>query len=194
MKPLIGILLRKKENNKVYSVNKEIIDMIKNKANIIGIFIDNYKETIKLCNGIIIPGGNKIDNDSLKLIKYLYDNNIPTLGICLGMQEMGYSFNGEFNKESNYEHLKENMKYAHEIYIDKNSYLYNILKENKILVNSRHKDYLIKTNLTVSSISNVIESIEDKNKKFFIGLQWHPESINDINTTKIVEEFIKKSS
>ena len=47
----------------------------------------------------------------------------------------------------------------------------------------------------VSGISNdnVIECIEDENKRFFLGVQWHPESMYnyDLNSRKIFDYFIK---
>lgn len=192
MKPTIGIIIRYEKEK--YYVKKELIEAFLNKnVNIIGIF--NFeKELIDKCNGIILPGGDDIKLEDLETIKYLYQKNIPVLGICLGMQEMGYFFNGEMNKISNYNHLKPNEKYVHEIKINKKSRLYKIIKKDIIKVNSRHKDYLIKTDLDISSVSDVIESIEDKNKKFFIGVQWHPESmINyDINSNLLIDEFIKE--
>ena len=188
---IIGILMREEDNK--YYVRKELIDLLINKR-CIPINIYNI-ESIKLCNGVIIPGGDNIIKKDLEIIKYLYLNDIPTLGICLGMQEMGYLFNGKLSDISNYNHLKPNDKYVHDIRIIKNTKLYEILKQDKIKVNSRHKDYLINTDLSISSISDVIESIEDKNKKFFIGVQWHPESMmDDIYSNMIFDEFIKKSS
>ena len=52
------------------------------------------------------------------------------------------------------------------------------------------------TTLDISGITNdnVIEIIEDKNKPFFIGLEWHPESLNNEDTKKIFNYFIKKAS
>ena len=47
----------------------------------------------------------------------------------------------------------------------------------------------------ISSYSDdfVIEGVEDKNKKFYVGVQWHPESMkNDINSRLLIEEFINK--
>ena len=192
MKPIIGIIIRK--NQKRYSIKEDVINVFLNKNTIpIGIF-NNDKELIDKCNGILLPGGDDIDKEDLEIIKYIYEKDIPCLGICLGMQEMGYLFNGEMNKISNYKHLKPDEKYVHEITINKKSKLYQILKKEKIKVNSRHKDYLVKTDLDISSISDVIESIEDKNKRFFIGLQWHPESMikYDINSNLLIDEFIKE--
>ena len=127
-----------------------------------------------MCDGVILQGGDSFSDKHLRIVNYLYDENIPTLGICLGMQMMGVLFNGKLGDISNH---KSNLNYVHEVNIDKKSKLYKIIKEDKIMVNSRHNNYLIKADLDVVGISDVIEAIESKNKIFFIGLEWHPESM-----------------
>ena len=191
MKPIIGIISRK-ENDK-YCVKEEIVNMILKYDSIPIIINSNNKESINLCDGIVFPGGDEVNKNDIELIKYLYENDMPCFGICLGMQEMGYAFNGHFNKISNYNHLKQD-KYVHEVKINKKSKLYKILNKEIIKVNSRHKDYLIDTDLFITGVSDVIESIEDTNKRFFIGVQWHPESMldYDLNSNLLVEEFIKQ--
>lgn len=191
MKPIIGIISRK-ENDK-YCVKEEIVNMILKYDSIPIIINSNNKESINLCDGIVFPGGDEVNKNDIELIKYLYENDIPCFGICLGMQEMGYAFNGHFNKVSKYNHLKQD-KYVHEVKINKKSKLYKILNKENIKVNSRHKDYLIDTDLFITGVSDVIESIEDTNKRFFIGVQWHPESMldYDLNSNLLVEEFIKQ--
>jgi len=40
------------------------------------------------------------------------------------------------------------------------------------------------------SDDNIIEGIEDSNKKFFLGVQWHPESTEDIDNYNLFKYFI----
>ena len=42
------------------------------------------------------------------------------------------------------------------------------------------------------SDDNLVEAIEFKDKKFAIGVQWHPEDLDDEQTNKLFDEFIKK--
>lgn len=187
----IGIILRKNKNSElkdIYSINKEIFDIVKeNNGHILGVYdIDSLKH----CDGVILQGGNDFDDIELEIIKYLYDNDIPTLGICLGMQQMAIIKNGELDEIDNFKHLSSN-KYVHDVNIDPVSKLYKILKSEKIKVNSRHKDKVVKTDLDIVAYSSdgIIEAIEDKNKKFFIGVEWHPESLNDEYSNLLFKEF-----
>ena len=184
----IGIIGRK--NNDKITFNKEIIAVIvKYGFNPLGIIVDfendSEKEFIKikplidLCSGIILQGGSDYYDIDIVITKYLYKNNIPTLGICLGMQTMAMAFNGIMGEIDNH---KSDKLYVHNVDIDKNSKLYVILKKDKIRVNSRHHSYIVKTDLKISGQDNIIEAIEDNNKDFFIGVQWHPETLMDENS------------
>ena len=48
----------------------------------------NVKEKLKDINGVIVPGGfgNRGIQGKIETIKYVRENNVPFLGICLGMQ------------------------------------------------------------------------------------------------------------
>lgn len=196
----IGVILRKTLlNNKIYYVmTNEILKYLKD-VNILGIIINEnidlkyIKSNINICDGIILPGGSIDDDKTKEIIRYLHEINKPTLGICLGMQQMNLALGGDLSKLHTNNHMSK-MKYVHSIFINKASKLYNILKKDNILVNSRHLFEIKNPTIYISAISddNVIEAIEDKNKKFFIGVQWHPESLkNDINSKLLINEFIK---
>ena len=193
MEPLIGIVMRSditNKNNKVNIVYEDIINAIFKSGGLpIGIPENEIDKYIDICKGFILEGGNDINNSNLRYIKRLKEKNIPILGICLGMQEIGMSFGGELYDISNHK-----IQGLHEINIKKDSLLYNILGCSKTLVNSRHKSTLIKTNLDISANSDdgIIEAIEDKNCKFLLGVQWHPENMynSDKNSRKIFDYFI----
>ena len=192
-KPIIGIISRdylSETNKKINIVYNDIITSIIKSGGIpIGIPInEDVNPYLDICKGFILQGGDDINKHNLITINILKERNIPTLGICLGMQEMFY--------ENNLIDIPNHqINTLHEINVKTNTHLYKIIKKNKILVNSRHKSSLTNTTHIISSIStdNIIESLELSNHKFFLGVQWHPENLYDIDKTskKIFDYFIK---
>lgn len=207
MRKTIGIIAREYvadyKEIQLYGCKRDLIRFLKkydiNVITIPIVFEDNsefekIKEIIDFCDGIISPGGSKIYDIEYKLINYLYEINKPTLGICLGMQIMGKAFNEKVRTKIKDEKHYSDKEYVHNIIIKRDSLLYKIIGEEKIKVNSRHKNQIPYTNLDCVAYSedNIIEAIEDRNKKFFMGVQWHPESlIEDSNSNKLMEYFIK---
>ena len=216
---IIGVVARPdtlSSSSKVYAINTKINEaVVKNGAVVISIVppitedlinknyettnkltikqFEELKRIIDLCDGIICPGGDDFYDYDLKIIEYCYQIDKPLLGICLGMQTMSCLFNGKM-KDFNHLNHKSNGKYVHNVKIKKDSKLYEILKNENIKVNSRHKSYIEYTDLEITALSddNIIEAVEDKNKKFFIGVQWHPESMieYDITENNIFSHFI----
>lgn len=90
----------------------------------------------------------------------------------------------------------------HEILLDKNSRLYSIIGEEKLIVNSFHVEHI--TNPGIYSISaysddGVIEGLEFNKNTFNIGVQWHPErDMDKVYNQKLFKVFFeaieKKSS
>lgn len=181
--PIIGIITRKSLSNEGHDIGVIYNDIeksvIKNGGMPIGITLNkDYQKLIDLCEGIIFQGGDDFEKYDMDALEYIYKIDKPVLGICLGMQLMGVFFDGELMDINNH---KKNLSYVHSVTINKKSKLYNIYKKSIIKVNSRHKSVIKNTKLNVVGISNdgYIEAIECHNKKFFVGIQWHPETMID---------------
>ncbi len=220
MRPLIGVVGRFLESENVIRVNitekcrKKIIECGGNPIMILPPQTINYLEVkyndqkelsneekemlvrqIGLCDGIILPGGNKINKFDKFIMEYVIDNNIPVLGICLGMQIMSNYKKDKIWNEKNtslIEHKTEN-KNAHYVTVNEDSMLYSIIKSKRFMVNSRHSYHVLaNTNFDVVAISddNYIEAIEMKNKRFVLGVQWHPETLEDEISKSLFMYFI----
>jgi putative glutamine amidotransferase len=222
MKPIIGIITRpgkSKVGHDTMLVYKQVSDVVIKFGGIpIGVIppiidelydktIDNtkamtekeyteYKRILDLCDGIICQGGDDYYDYDIKAIKYAYDIDKPLLGICLGMQTMGALFNGYIEDMDTKFHLQKHAEYVHLVKLKKDSILSKVYHQDYVYTNSRHKSMVVKTNLDIVGYSDdgIIEAIEDPTKKFFIGVQWHPESMieYDILTNRLFTYFIDK--
>lgn len=161
---------------------------------------EDLKTMVDLCDGIIIPGGYKWFNYDEYVVNYAIKKDIPILGICMGMQLLA-KYDNQQNClnliQSEINHCKQGEKYVHKINIEEDSLLYKIVGTKKIKVNSKHRFHVNKINqFKVSALSEdgSIEAIELPNKKFVLGVQWHPEKMLDYDESanKIFDVFLSK--
>lgn len=157
---------------------------------------NNLISQIKLCDGIIFQGGSETDTYEYVIAKYCYEHDIPVLGICAGQNIIVRALGGTTCKVSNPEfHNNLEANYVHNIDILSDSKFKDIVKTDKMMVNSRHKrtidkaPLLDKVGICSDGYPDVVES---HNKKFYIGVRFHPESLykTDQNHNNIFKEFI----
>lgn len=159
---------------------------------------DVIEKYLDMVDGVLLPGGYKMTPFDEYLLKRCVEKDIPTLGICLGMQIMSnYQRKFQvFENDSSINHKQENDdQLTHKVLISKDSLLYDILKKDEITVNSFHRYHVSDNesfNISARSEDNYIEAIEMKNKKFIIGVQWHPEISYDFDESskRIIDYFI----
>lgn len=183
---LIGIAYRSDEF-KLIPFEKEQINY--------EIFSPKEEDKYSKYDGFYLPGGDGWYKEDIKLIKYAKENNIPILGVCLGMQEISAFL---LNEEKDItKKISNHNGTEHLISIKKDSFLYNIVKKEETFVNSRHNDYipkLLSLYVSARSLDNCIEAVEIKDNSFFLGVQWHPESLyeKDDASRRIFKEFFLK--
>lgn len=144
----------------------------------------------------------------LEMIKYAEEHQLPTLGICGGEQIMaGYCGGGlirEINKGAaeTQSHRRGGYIIAHDIIVEENSLLFDILGKKRLAVNTAHHEAVDpkrpgECRITAYAEDGIIEAIEPKTpwNPFVLGVQWHPErlvKLGDREQLKIFERFTEE--
>lgn len=111
------------------------------------------------------------DEHELWLINDALERDIPILAICRGMQLLNVAHGGTL-----IQHIEGHKAVSHAIKITPGSKLAGLYE----VTNSRHHQAVGKTGvgLTVAArAGRVVEAIERPDKKFVVGVQWHPEDM-----------------
>ena len=177
---------------------------------------------LKTLDGLVITGGNfdispalysettdgsrniknKRTNFEIEIFKKFLQTSKPILGICGGEQLMNVASGGDLIQDIktsiksniNHEQINPRNEVSHEVNIKNNSKLYQIIKEDKIKVNSAHHQSVKKTgeNFTASAFASdaIIEAIEHTQHPWCLGIQWHPEFLITDADVAIVKDFI----
>jgi len=124
------------------------------------------------------------------LLKGALEQDMPVLGICRGMQLMNVAAGGALyqdiftQKQNVLGHQPVDMpvdELYHSVLIQKDSKLRHIFKKEELIVNSFHHQAVKKLAAdfvgTAISEDGIIEAMEHRNRKFAIGVQWHPEDL-----------------
>ena len=160
---------------------------------------NDLKRLVDMCDGIIQPGGNRLFEYDQFIYEYAKSKDIPILGICAGMQLICLNEVKEENilRKVNDDdtHRVREERYVHKVILEDDNILMDILGKKEFEVNSKHTycvDKIGNLKLLAKSKDGIVEAIQVKDKKFIVGLQWHPESMFEYDNIqyKIFEYFI----
>ncbi len=144
------------------------------------------------------------DAAELDLADLILKNKTPTFAICRGMQIVNTVLGGTLH-----EHLPDvygdrilhrnppSKPTKHDVTLEENSVLQQILKKNRITTVSWHHQSIneLGEGLSISARAEdgVIEAVEFKNEPWFIGVQWHPElsSASDPDNQMLFNAFLE---
>lgn len=162
-------------------------------------------EQVKRCDGVLLPGGYRIYEYDCFLADFLIDHDIPVLGICMGMQALA-SYekrkhsksvkHTEKNKEDGLNHRRKKVKYAHTNHLVPGTHLASLFSSSSIRVNSFHRYHVKEApGFVISAYSEdgLIEAIELPKKRYVLGVQWHPEVMQNYceEQKEILVDFVR---
>ena len=154
---------------------------------------------INLCDGFILQGGLYSANYEIEMAKRIIELDKPLIGICAGFNNILRAIGTDVIEDKTKSHDIYDKEYRHKISIIKGTKLFDLIRKEEYNVNSIHSMIAPKGNVEkyarISAISydNLVESFELDNKKFVMGIKWHPElMLGDEFPNKLFKEFISK--
>ena len=129
------------------------------------------------------------DLPELLIARLAYNRQIPMLGICRGIQTLATAFGGKVAQDiSDVATIKHSQdadrsEPTHSVIIDEDSSLFDIYKSTKVMVNSFHHQAVAeagdKFRVIAKSPDGIIEALESSEFKSILGVQWHPECLEE---------------
>lgn len=221
--PIIGIVPTQMPEEHIFRVNDHYINSIVLSGGVPLIFPLTYNEQVykrllPIVDGFVLTGGQDVDPERYGIspdnvvyeklgeitpmrdmvenliLDYAYEHDVPTLGICRGMQTMNVHFGGTLfvDLPEHYTGVdsltkrpilhwqeEEPTEAAHYIDVIRGSRLHRILDADSSATNSFHHQGVQKVGEgfipTAYASDGLIEAIEAQDKSFMMGVQWHPE-------------------
>ncbi|MCL2006291.1 MAG: CTP synthase [Planctomycetaceae bacterium] len=173
---------------------------------------ENVGDVLNGIDGMVIPGGfgDRGVEGKLLACRYARENDIPFLGICLGMQiavievarqicSLEHAHSSEFDENAPHCVIDimpgqvdmigsgGTMRLgAYPCKITQDSLLHRLYGTEEISERHRHRfefnnsyrEVLMQNGLIISGVSpdgNLVEAVELRNHRFFVGVQFHPE-------------------
>ena len=168
---------------------------------------DAYLERI---DGLLIPGGDfDIDPEhfgvstrhetvvtkdqrtafELLMTREAHRRDLPLLGICGGQH-----IPDEVENALAHEQPNPRNEPGHEVMVDEGTLLHRITGARRLSVNSAHHQAVREVSggviVNARAPDGVIEGIEDPDRRFCLGVQWHPEYLVSEGDSKIFTAFV----
>jgi putative glutamine amidotransferase len=151
------------------------------------------------------------DDFELELVRLASEADVPLFAICRGIQVLNVARGGtlvqhipeEVTGAVDHNVLEPRVANAHEVWVTADSLLDRLMRETEedggFPVNSRHHQSVktVGSGLvtTATAPDGVVEALEDPSKRFFLGVQWHPENFYRTGEFRaLFEGFIEAAS
>jgi putative glutamine amidotransferase len=211
-KPLIGVTPYSHDNGERYVPTGYIQGIIEVGCqplviNYQGFDGENLKNIAGILDGMVFAGGKDVDpafygetnwpeagshlpeRDEMEiaLLKMLYAEGKPVLGICRSLQIINVALGGSLVQHvpkiygDSITHQQESGEppFVHEVEFEAGSRVREIFGEDRIMINSYHHQSADRVaealRITAKAPDGVVEALEGRDERFLVCLQWHPE-------------------
>ncbi len=176
-------------------------------------------ELLGLVDGLLVIGGDDVDPAAydapphpqlgpvdpvrdrfeVALVRAAAAGDVPTFGICRGVQVMNVALGGTLIQHVPAEvdgALVHGGRYdvCHDVAVVPGSRLANLLGTTTVAVNSHHHQAIARPApslvVTARSSDGVVEAAEDPTRRLMLGVQWHPERMATADSTRRLFEAL----
>jgi anthranilate synthase/aminodeoxychorismate synthase-like glutamine amidotransferase len=162
------------------------IKVIRNDEMSVSEIMDNNPNKIVISPGPCTP---KEAGISVELVK---NAEVPILGVCLGHQAIGAAFGGNIIKAPEVFHGKtSSIDHDGSLLFSEIEKSYDVVRYHSLIIDMKTLPSELNVTATLSDDNEIIMAVEHIDRPIY-GVQFHPESIDTNNGTKLIENFIKK--
>jgi len=181
---------------------------------------DDVASLVDRLDGLLIPGGGdfapqrsyppavefdeaspaQLDFDA-RVLERALARRLPVLGICYGMQLLAVRSGGRLiydlptDRPDAGPHRLPEPEGRHALQIEPGSRLAELLARADAPVNSRHHQAVAEPGaglrVAARAADGVIEAIESDDGSFCLGLQWHPERMDEAHRERVFGAFVR---
>lgn len=189
---------------RAYEIEEEVMDAVDGILFTGGDDVDPalYGEPALTVSGEVCPFRDIFE---FRLVQEAVQRNIPSFGICRGIQTMAAALGVKlcqdvFQSGTRHQHQQKAPTWypTHTVYMEEGSQLRSILGA-EARVNSFHHQAIAAGQeypfvITARSADGIIEGIEKPELAYFVGVQWHPERMmQDPLQRGLFETFVGKA-
>jgi putative glutamine amidotransferase len=180
---------------------------------------DGIEETLEALNGLLLSGGSDLDPDlyeqeahpetsgvhperdraELALLEAALARDMPVLAVCRGSQVLNVARGGDLVQHlpdvvGDEKHKHTPGVFAdHDVTLEDGTRLAELLGERAPVKSHHHQGFgRVGTGLRVSAHAEdgTIEAVEDPERRFALGVLWHPEAGED---RRLFEELVRQA-
>lgn len=198
-RPLIGVSTSRTRGRFSYTANALALRLAGARSKRLG--ADQSPEVVNQLDGLLIGGGDDIsarvyqgdftldvrideerDRFELEALERAIPRGLPVLGVCRGAQLINVFFGGTLHHDLDEKLWRTNRRTVMprlRIELVPGTRLAQFMKHPRIFVNAIHHQAVDKLadNLVAAAYDeeHIIQGVEDRERDFVIGVQWHPE-------------------
>jgi len=216
MAPLVGISMSRDNTFQGYSrdwVRSTYIHAIIEAGGIPVLLanVDTSVELLSQCDGLLLTGGGDVDpgrfgasdmgtdwsgvspdrdQSELRFIEEANRLDMPTFGICRGIQALAVGFGGTLIQDIpsarpdivlHHSQKEPRETVTHPVQVEQQSRVGQIVQSANFSVNSFHHQAIDRIpdgwQVAATSPDGIVEAMEYPGERFLIGVQWHPEDL-----------------